>query len=214
MISSRICKIYILREEFVGANQDKDTMAEATTALRRKPISSFKKRFLEGHVKEVEGPHEKEGGHHGRPSVTLIFSSLTTTTSIIIVSFISRALRSTELRVEKVELNDAARQFIGEAMKGKIRIIANRPDRGDVDEYRLKEKEERWNNHIPASDPVLFFEVRPGDVSDFSGVLRVQREVRPCRMRSPRSCCTRATHRDKSRTSTSGGRKGIRSGTF
>ena len=94
--------------------------------------------------------------------------------SIIAVSFISRALRSTELRVERVEMNDAARAFIEEAGKGTIRIIANRPDRGDVDEYRLKEKEERWNNHIPAGDPVLFFEVRPGDVSEFSGALRVR----------------------------------------
>jgi hypothetical protein len=71
-------------------------------------------------------------------------------------------------------MNDAARAFIEEAGKGTIRIIANRPDRGDVDEYRLKEKQERWNNHIPAGDPVLFFEVRPGDVSEFSGALRVR----------------------------------------
>src|SRR5262245_48499922 len=42
-------------------------MAEATTALRRKPISSFKKWFLEGQVKEVEGPREKEGQHHTHP---------------------------------------------------------------------------------------------------------------------------------------------------
>jgi hypothetical protein len=94
--------------------------------------------------------------------------------AIVVVSFISRALRSTELRVDRVEMNDAARAFIEEAEKGTIRIIANRPDRGDVDEYRLKEKEERWNNHIPAGDPVLFFEVRPGDVSEFSGVLRIR----------------------------------------
>ncbi|MCG3163106.1 MAG: hypothetical protein JMDDDDMK_04484 [Acidobacteria bacterium] len=94
--------------------------------------------------------------------------------TIVIVSFISRALRSTELRIEGVELNETARAFIEEAKKGTIRIIANRPDRGDVDEYRLKEKEERWNNHIPAEDPVLFFEIRPGDASDFSGVLRVR----------------------------------------
>jgi len=93
---------------------------------------------------------------------------------IIVVSFISRGLRSTELRVDGVELNEMARDFIEEAKKGTIRIIANRPDRGDVDEYRLKEKEERWNNHIPAEDPVLFFEIRPGDASDFSGVLRVR----------------------------------------
>jgi len=94
--------------------------------------------------------------------------------SIIAVSFISRALRSTELRVDRVELSETARDFIEEAKKGTIRIIANRPDRGDVDEYRLKEKQERWNNHIPADDPVLFFEIRPGDVSEFSGALRVR----------------------------------------
>src|SRR5262245_58443656 len=39
-------------------------MAEATAALHRKPISSFKKWFLEGQVKEMEGPHEKGGQHH------------------------------------------------------------------------------------------------------------------------------------------------------
>jgi hypothetical protein len=94
--------------------------------------------------------------------------------AIIAVSLTSRALRSTELRVDGVELNEMALAFIQEAKKGTIRIIANRPDRGDVDEYRLKEKQERWNNHIPADEPVLFFEVRPGDASDFSGVLRVR----------------------------------------
>ncbi|MFN0084151.1 MAG: amino acid transporter [Blastocatellia bacterium] len=93
---------------------------------------------------------------------------------IIALSFSSRALRSTELRVDGVELNDIAAEFLEEAKRGTIRIIANRQDQGDVDEYRLKEKEERWNNHIPPNDPVLFFEVRPGDVSDFSGVLKVR----------------------------------------
>lgn len=94
--------------------------------------------------------------------------------SIIFLSFISRALRSTELRVDSVELNDAARDFIRDAKNGTIRIIANRPDRGDVDEYRLKEKQERWNNHIPADEPVLFFEIRPGDASEFSGGLKIR----------------------------------------
>jgi len=94
--------------------------------------------------------------------------------SIIGVSFFSRAMRSTELRVDTVELNETALQFIEEARKGTIRIIANRPDRGDIDEYRLKEKQERWNNHIPSDDPVLFFEVRPGDASDFAGTLKVR----------------------------------------
>lgn len=94
--------------------------------------------------------------------------------SIIGVSFISRTLRSTELRVESIELNETAREIIDEVRKGTIRIIASRPDRGDQDEYRLKEKKERWNNHIPLEDPVVFLEVRLGDVSEFSGRIRVR----------------------------------------
>lgn len=94
--------------------------------------------------------------------------------AIIGLSFISRAVRSTELRVDGVELNEMALQFIEEAKTGTIRIVANRPDRGDIDEYRLKEKRKRWDNHIPTDDPILFLEVRPGDASDFSGVLKVR----------------------------------------
>src|SRR5499427_6802448 len=39
-------------------------MAEATAALRRKPINSFKKWFFEGQVKEAESPHEGKGQHN------------------------------------------------------------------------------------------------------------------------------------------------------
>ncbi|HEX5084241.1 MAG TPA: amino acid transporter, partial [Blastocatellia bacterium] len=39
-------------------------MAEATEAITKKTISSFRRWFFEGQVKEVEGPHEKEGQHH------------------------------------------------------------------------------------------------------------------------------------------------------
>jgi len=96
--------------------------------------------------------------------------------SIIFTSFLSRALRTTELRIEKVELDDLARQFIEEVGRGRndIRIVANRRDRGDVQEYEFKEREKRADNHIPTRDPILFFEVTPGDASEFSGVLRVR----------------------------------------
>jgi hypothetical protein len=82
--------------------------------------------------------------------------------AIILASFISRALRSTELRVEKVELDETARGFVRHASGGTIRIIANRRDRGDLAEYRAKEKEKREDNHIPPGDPIIFFEVKPG----------------------------------------------------
>ena len=94
--------------------------------------------------------------------------------TIIITSFVSRVLRTTELRVDKVDLDRAALGFVRDASKGDIRIVANRRDRGDAREYEYKEKEKREDNHIPADDPIIFFEITPGDASEFSGELKVK----------------------------------------
>jgi len=96
--------------------------------------------------------------------------------AIVVSSLFSRVWRSTELRVERVELDDKAREFIRKAAKGTVRIITNRIDRGDVQEYEAKEKEKRLDNHIPGGEPILFFEVTPGDASEFSGVLKIRGE--------------------------------------
>lgn len=93
--------------------------------------------------------------------------------AIVVTSLISRVWRSTELRVERIELDDAAREFVKQAAKGTVRIITNRCDTGTALEYEIKEKEKRDDNHIPPQDPILFFEVTPGDASEFSGVLRI-----------------------------------------
>ena len=94
--------------------------------------------------------------------------------TIIITSFVSRVMRTTELRVDKVELDQTALRFVQEAGKGDLRIVANRRDRGDAREYEFKEKEKREDNHIPAGDPIIFFEITPGDASEFSGELKVK----------------------------------------
>ena len=86
----------------------------------------------------------------------------------------SRVYRTTELRVEKIEMDEAAERFIEEASSGEIRIIANRCQAGDELEYRLKEKEQREDNHIPKDDPVLFLEVKVCDASEFSDVMKVK----------------------------------------
>jgi hypothetical protein len=54
---------------------------------------------------------------------------------IIISSLVSRVWRSTELRVERIELDDMAREFIRQAARGTIRIITNRVDTGEPLEY-------------------------------------------------------------------------------
>lgn len=96
--------------------------------------------------------------------------------AIVIASFISRAMRSTELRVDKVLLDETARQYIEELVSEgrEIRIVANRREIGDVSEYRFKEKEKRGDNHIPKEDPIIFLEIKIGDASEFSGVMRVR----------------------------------------
>jgi hypothetical protein len=38
----------------------------------------------------------------------------------------------------------------------------------------VKEREKRAGNHIPTRDAVLFFEVKPGDASEFSETLKVR----------------------------------------
>jgi hypothetical protein len=93
--------------------------------------------------------------------------------AIVVASFISRALRTTELRVQKIELDKTARDFIADVAEGDIRIVTNRRETGDVTEYRFKEHEKRVDNHIPANDPILFYEIDIGDASEFTGELQI-----------------------------------------
>jgi hypothetical protein len=94
--------------------------------------------------------------------------------TIIVTSLISRVLRSTELRVKSVEPDKTARRFLHEAGRGPIRIIANRPDTGQPEEYEHKLREASDSHHLASDEQVLFLEVRPGDVSEFSGRLEIE----------------------------------------
>ncbi len=92
---------------------------------------------------------------------------------IVVASFISRAMRTTEVRIQKIVLDAKAKQFIEDLSDGEIRIVTNRRETGDVTEYRFKELEKRVDNHIPANDPILFFEIDIGDASEFVGKLDI-----------------------------------------
>jgi hypothetical protein len=98
--------------------------------------------------------------------------------AILTTSLLSRATRSTELRVTAVQLDPLARQLVDRAAAGEIRVIANEPNERDEAEYRDKEREEREANHIPPGDPVLFLEVTVVDPSEFESLLYVTGEVR------------------------------------
>lgn len=90
---------------------------------------------------------------------------------ILIVSLVSRILRSTELRVQTVVLDETAEKFISEACRSSIRLVAHRP--GNTD-YEAKAKE-AFETHNILEDEIIFLEVRVSDASDFGDeVLEVE----------------------------------------
>jgi len=95
--------------------------------------------------------------------------------TIVVMSLVSRALRSTELRVTGIKPDPLAAQFVESSDHGEaIRIIANRPGDGSIREYEEKLDEAQQTHHLSEDDPVLFLEVRPGDASQFSELLTVE----------------------------------------
>jgi len=93
--------------------------------------------------------------------------------TIILTSLVSRALRSTELRVQGVDADEVAQQFIRDAGDRPVRILANRPGEGGIAQYENKLREAREAHHLPEDEPVLFLEISPGDVSNFTERVKV-----------------------------------------
>ncbi|MFI8823898.1 amino acid transporter [Streptomyces sp. NPDC053431] len=94
---------------------------------------------------------------------------------IVVVSLISRVSRTTELRVDRIVFDEAARRFVADTLAhdNAINLIANRRQSGDSAEYRDKEREQRGTNPVPGPADVIFLEIDVVDPSDFSDVLAI-----------------------------------------
>ncbi|MFF5209198.1 amino acid transporter [Streptosporangium sp. NPDC000396] len=110
-----------------------------------------------------------------RPDGVKIASFFIVTT--IATSLISRATRSTELRVTEVHLDPLAERFVNEAC-GEIHLIANEPNARDQAEYHEKRREQWLNHRLRSQEPIMFVEVTVVDASEFETELRVQGEER------------------------------------
>ena len=94
--------------------------------------------------------------------------------AIVATSLVSRVMRSTELRVHGIHPDRQAERFLRDVGHEPLRIIANRPDKGDAAEYEHKLREARDSHHLPPNARIIFLEVRPGDASEFSDELEVK----------------------------------------
>src|SRR3712207_5522976 len=75
--------------------------------------------------------------------------------AIVVISLVSRVQRSTELRQERIEMDETAKSFIEEAAKrGESHLVAHRRRYGTREEYARKEREQREDNHIPQEEPI------------------------------------------------------------
>ncbi|MDL2344955.1 APC family permease [Deinococcus sp. MIMF12] len=95
--------------------------------------------------------------------------------AIVLVSAASRVQRSTELRVQSVVLDGEAQRMVRDVVaRGlPLRLIANRLNAGDAEEYRLKALEVRLEHHLAPGDAALFLEVAVTDASEFSAAVPV-----------------------------------------
>lgn len=89
--------------------------------------------------------------------------------SILIASVLSRAMRSTELRVEKIHVDEKALAFIDQALTshpGEIRLLAHRAGMKD---YKEKERQARLVHGIQKDEgEFIFLEVTLSDSSEFA----------------------------------------------
>ncbi|MGL4744890.1 MAG: amino acid transporter, partial [Dermatophilaceae bacterium] len=94
----------------------------------------------------------------------------------VVVSLVSRVSRAVELRVDRIEFDWAARQFVTESLAHdkSFNVIANKRHDGDRAEYAAKERSQREMNPVPGPADILFLEVDISDPSAFSEVLHVR----------------------------------------
>lgn len=89
--------------------------------------------------------------------------------AILLTSFISRAIRSVELRIGDVTLDETARKYIEKTVRdtGGITLLAHRPNGHD---YNVKEGETREIHKLTKEEAeFIFLEVEVSDSSDFVG---------------------------------------------
>jgi len=96
--------------------------------------------------------------------------------TMVATSLLSRALRSTELRIHAVELDQKAAELLTKDEDRVIRLVARKSRVETEEELDRVDSEVREYHNLGPDERLYFFEVERGDASDFAQTLRVKGE--------------------------------------
>jgi len=91
--------------------------------------------------------------------------------AIISVSLVSRAMRSTELRITDIELSDQAADMLASEKGRVMRIVARRPQRESAEDLDRIDGLVRSRFGLTPNETIYFLEVERTDASDFDQCL-------------------------------------------
>jgi hypothetical protein len=93
--------------------------------------------------------------------------------SIVFLSLVSRAIRSTELRITGIHLDGEAAVMLGEDHDQVIRLVASKPPNPNERAWDDVDAQTRYLHNLSADERLFFFEVLPSDTSQFEDTLTV-----------------------------------------
>jgi len=96
--------------------------------------------------------------------------------TIVAVSLISRAIRSTEVRIKEVHFDAMAKALLAEDEDQIIRLVARKPKPRNESDLDRIDRAVRYAHNLDPDERLYFFEVERSDASEFEEVLQVTGE--------------------------------------
>jgi hypothetical protein len=96
--------------------------------------------------------------------------------AMVATSLVSRAMRSTELRICGIHLDASAEALLGEDEDRVIHLVARKPGDDRAEALDQADREIRSAHNLPANERIYFFEVERTDASTFEETLKVRGE--------------------------------------
>jgi hypothetical protein len=93
--------------------------------------------------------------------------------TMVSTSLLSRAIRSTELRITEVEMDPSAWALLGDSPHETLRIIPHKRREETEDSLRTAAAKVRYLHSLEDGEKLIFFEIERGDASEFTHRLHV-----------------------------------------